>query len=94
MIYIHSKLIISDDRKVIIGSANINDRSLIGSRDSEICCLIEDEEIIETKMNNKFYKSASFAYKLRSKIYREHFDLEKEEAIDPLNENLLEKMKN
>ena len=35
---------IVDDEKVIIGSANINDRSLLGSRDSEIAVLIEDEE--------------------------------------------------
>jgi phospholipase D1/2 len=30
MIYIHSKLMIVDDRFMIIGSANINDRSLLG----------------------------------------------------------------
>lgn len=36
IIYIHSKLMIIDDDKVIMGSANINDRSMQGSRDSEI----------------------------------------------------------
>lgn len=36
MVYIHSKLIIVDDQKAIIGSANINDRSMMGTRDSEI----------------------------------------------------------
>ena len=35
-IYIHCKLIIVDDRTVIIGSANINDRSQLGNRDSEV----------------------------------------------------------
>jgi len=34
-IYVHSKLMIIDDRIALIGSANINDRSLLGSRDSE-----------------------------------------------------------
>ncbi len=34
IIYVHSKLMIVDDRFMIIGSANINDRSLLGSRDS------------------------------------------------------------
>lgn len=34
MIYVHSKLMIVDDEKVLIGSANINDRSLLGNRDS------------------------------------------------------------
>jgi phospholipase D1/2 len=33
-LYIHSKLMIIDDQKVILGSANINDRSLLGDRDS------------------------------------------------------------
>lgn len=28
---------IVDDRHVICGSANINDRSMLGDRDSEIC---------------------------------------------------------
>ena len=36
LIYIHSKLMIVDDRLIICGSANINDRSLLGSRDSEV----------------------------------------------------------
>ncbi|XP_071513505.1 uncharacterized protein [Panulirus ornatus] len=36
MIYVHSKMAIFDDEYVIIGSANINDRSLSGNRDTEI----------------------------------------------------------
>jgi phospholipase D1/2 len=37
MIYVHSKLMIVDDEYILLGSANINQRSLEGSRDSEIC---------------------------------------------------------
>lgn len=40
LIYVHSKLMIVDDKTVIIGSANINDRSLIGKRDSEVHSLV------------------------------------------------------
>ncbi|KAK4770657.1 hypothetical protein SAY87_031189 [Trapa incisa] len=36
MIYVHSKGMIVDDEYVILGSANINQRSLEGSRDTEI----------------------------------------------------------
>ncbi|PHT63731.1 Phospholipase D gamma 1 [Capsicum annuum] len=36
MIYVHSKGMIVDDEYVLIGSANINQRSLSGSRDTEI----------------------------------------------------------
>jgi phospholipase D1/2 len=36
MIYVHSKGMIVDDEYVLIGSANINQRSMDGSRDTEI----------------------------------------------------------
>jgi phospholipase D1/2 len=36
-IYVHSKLMIVDDNYIIVGSANINQRSLGGNRDTEIC---------------------------------------------------------
>jgi len=36
MIYVHSKYMMIDDRFAIIGSANLNERSLNGGRDSEI----------------------------------------------------------
>jgi phospholipase D1/2 len=36
MVYVHSKGMIVDDEYVIVGSANINQRSLAGSHDTEI----------------------------------------------------------
>jgi phospholipase D1/2 len=36
MIYVHSKMMIVDDEWVLVGSANINSRSLNGDRDTEI----------------------------------------------------------
>lgn len=41
VVYPHSKLMIVDDRFTIIASANINDRSLLGDRDSEIGAIID-----------------------------------------------------
>jgi phosphatidylserine/phosphatidylglycerophosphate/cardiolipin synthase-like enzyme len=38
MIYVHSKFMIVDDRYFILGSANLNERSQAGNRDSEIAC--------------------------------------------------------
>ena len=52
-IYVHSKLIIVDDRLVIVGSANINDRSMLGDRDSEICLYIEDSVFEQLSKKNK-----------------------------------------
>lgn len=37
MIYVHSKMMIVDDEYIIVGSANINKRSMAGMRDSELC---------------------------------------------------------
>ncbi|CAK9170404.1 unnamed protein product [Ilex paraguariensis] len=36
MIYVHANMMIVDDEYIIIGSANINQRSMDGARDSEI----------------------------------------------------------
>lgn len=36
MIYVHAKGMVVDDEYVMVGSANINQRSLAGSRDTEI----------------------------------------------------------
>lgn len=36
MIYVHAKGMIVDDEYVIIGSANINQRSMAGTKDTEI----------------------------------------------------------
>ena len=36
MIYVHAKGMIVDDEYVIVGSANINQRSMAGSKDTEI----------------------------------------------------------
>lgn len=43
-VYVHSKLMITDARCVLIGSANINDRSLLGERDSEVNVLLRDAD--------------------------------------------------
>ncbi len=42
IVYVHSKLMIVDDETVILGSANINDRSMTGKRDSEVCVISRD----------------------------------------------------
>ena len=35
-VYVHSKMMIVDDEYIILGSANINQRSMAGARDTEI----------------------------------------------------------
>lgn len=41
-IYVHSKLIVGDGTCAVVGSANLNDRSMVGSRDTEIAVLVEE----------------------------------------------------
>ena len=74
-LYIHTKMCIADDRKVICGSANLNDRSQLGSHDSEIAILIEDQEEVESSMAGKPWKAAKFAAALRRQIFRKHLGL-------------------
>ena len=74
-LYIHSKLLIADDRKVICGSANLNDRSQLGSHDSEIAILIEDQEEVDSYMAGKPWKASKFAASLRRQIFRKHLGL-------------------
>ena len=69
IIYVHSKLMIVDDKYVICGSANINDRSLLGKRDSEIAAVIKDEDMIDSFLDDKPVKVGRYAYSLRKKIF-------------------------
>ena len=72
IIYVHSKLVIVDDNRVLIGSANINDRSLVGDRDSEISVLFEDTEFVRGTMNGQNVQVGRFASGLRKRLFREH----------------------
>ncbi|KIN99261.1 hypothetical protein M404DRAFT_155707 [Pisolithus tinctorius Marx 270] len=82
LLYIHSKVMIVDDRRVIMGSANLNDRSQKGDGDSEIALVVEDGDMIRTSMNGRPYMAARFAATLRRQLFREHLGL-----IPPQNES-------
>ncbi|KAL1231809.1 Phospholipase [Trichinella spiralis] len=75
IIYIHSKLMIVDDLFTIIGSANINDRSMLGKRDSEVAIYIEDCEFSRSSMNGQLYQAGRFAFSLRTDLFAEHLGL-------------------
>ena len=70
IIYVHSKLMIVDDRHVICGSANINDRSLLGKRDSELAAVVTDTEMIDSTLNGQPCKVGKYACSLRKKIFK------------------------
>ncbi|KAI9372639.1 hypothetical protein BJX61DRAFT_431411 [Aspergillus egyptiacus] len=74
-LYVHAKVCIVDDKVVICGSANINDRSQLGYHDSEIAIVVEDQDFIDSTMDGKPYKAARFAATLRRQLWREHLGL-------------------
>lgn len=74
-LYIHTKLLIADDRLVICGSANLNDRSQLGTHDSEIAVVIEDGPMVSSTMNGKPYQASRFVSSLRREIFRKHLGL-------------------
>ncbi|XLR18905.1 hypothetical protein HN51_065583 [Arachis hypogaea] len=89
-VYVHSKIMIVDDRISLIGSANINDRSLLGSRDSEIGVVIEDRELIGSYMDGKPWKAGKFSLTLRLSLWSEHLGLpagEVNQIMDPIIES-------
>jgi phospholipase D1/2 len=74
-LYVHSKLLIADDKLVICGSANLNDRSQLGTHDSEIAVVIEDPVMVRSEMNGRPYTASKFAASLRRYIFRKHLGL-------------------
>ncbi|KAJ5953573.1 hypothetical protein N7454_000469 [Penicillium verhagenii] len=74
-LYVHGKVCIVDDRIVICGSANINDRSQLGSHDSELAIVMEDQDFIDSEMNGQPYRAGRHAATLRRQLWREHLGL-------------------
>ncbi|EON96350.1 putative phospholipase d protein [Phaeoacremonium minimum UCRPA7] len=86
-LYIHSKVLIADDRLVICGSANLNDRSQLGTHDSEIAVVIEDPTPVESRMNGQPYTASRFAASLRRQLFRKHLGLLPDQRWDRPDRN-------
>ena len=74
-LYIHPKVLIPDDRLVICGSANLNDRSQLGTHDSEIAVVIEDPTPVDSAMDGQPFTASRFAASLRRQLFRKHLGL-------------------
>ncbi|XP_033841892.1 phospholipase D1 isoform X1 [Periophthalmus magnuspinnatus] len=82
LIYVHSKMLIADDNTVIIGSANINDRSMLGKRDSEVAVIVEDSEMMDSLMDGQPYKAGKYALSLRLECFRMILGANNDPSID------------
>ncbi len=74
-LYIHGKVLIVDDKTVICGSSNLNDRSQLGIHDSELSIVMTDTKTIHTTMDGQEYEAGYHAATLRRYLWREHLGL-------------------
>jgi phospholipase D1/2 len=81
-LYIHGKLLIVDDKTVICGSSNLNDRSQLGIHDSELSIVMTDTKTIKTTMDGKEYEAGYHAASLRRYLWREHLGLLPPQELD------------
>ncbi|KAM3593265.1 uncharacterized protein V6R79_008759 [Siganus canaliculatus] len=82
LIYVHSKMLIADDNTVIIGSANINDRSMLGKRDSEVAVIVEDSETVTSVMDGQEYQAGKYALQLRLECFKTILGAHTDTSID------------
>ena len=85
LIYIHSKLIIVDDQYALLGSANINDRSLLGNRDSELAMFFEDTQKIQGKIAGKKFDKSPNIRDFRVNVLKSicQLDIDYEDPLSP-----------
>ena len=81
-LYIHAKCMVVDDRIAIIGSANINERSMLGSRDSECAAVIRDTDMLWSTMAGEPYLVGRFPHSLRMRLMREHLGIDVDEVME------------
>lgn len=81
-LYVHAKVCIVDDKYVICGSSNINDRSQLGFHDSELSVVLQDTDLVDINMDGTPYRAARLAHDLRSNLWREHLGLLPPQALD------------
>lgn len=79
MIYVHSKLIIVDDSLAILGSANINQRSLAGSRDTEIAVSVHQPSYLAEEGTLPAGEVARF----RLRLMEEHLGCQSQDLVEP-----------
>lgn len=81
-LYIHAKCMVVDDRIALIGSANINERSMLGNRDSECAAVVRDTDMVWSTMNGKPYQVGRFPHTLRMRLMREHLGLDVDKIME------------
>ncbi|GMY34557.1 phospholipase D alpha 4 [Fagus crenata] len=86
MVYVHSKLMIVDDLYMLIGSANVNQRSMDGQRDTEIAIGCYQSKSDKDKM------SGGDIHAYRMSLWYEHAGVAEELFQEPQSLECVQKM--
>ena len=86
-VYVHSKLVIIDDRYVAIGSANVDRRSM--RIETELTLGIVDATTVASTLDGQAATVCKFAKDLRERLWSEHLNF-----IGPLPDDPIEALKN
>ncbi|KAM7471690.1 hypothetical protein LguiA_009873 [Lonicera macranthoides] len=87
MIYVHAKMMIVDDEYIIIGSANINQRSMDGARDSEIAMGAYQPYHLATRQ-----PARGEIHGFRMALWYEHLGMLDETFLHPEGEECIQKV--
>jgi len=88
-IYVHSKLMIVDDDYIILGSANINDRSMMGDRDTEICV----GGFQPTFTTDKNSSARGLIHRFRMSLWSEHLRISEYQFLEPSSTQCISRIK-
>lgn len=67
---------IVDDQVLVLGSANLNDRSMLGSRDSELAVRIAGPQDTQVMTDQGLWPVNSKIHQFRRSIFGEHFGVD------------------
>ena len=81
MIYVHSKMMITDDEYAIVGSANINQRSMGGNRDTEIAIGAHQPAYTTEQSGDTLPRGGVHGFRMA--LWAEHLAQIEEEFLDP-----------
>ncbi|KAL1222004.1 Phospholipase D alpha 2 [Cardamine amara subsp. amara] len=87
MIYVHTKMMIVDDEYIIIGSANINQRSMDGARDSEIAMGGYQPYHLSARQ-----PARGQIHGFRMSLWYEHLGMLDETFLDPSSQECIQKV--
>ncbi|KAF5453226.1 hypothetical protein F2P56_028143 [Juglans regia] len=87
MIYVHTKMMIVDDEYIIVGSANINQRSMDGARDSEIAMGAYQPYHLATRQ-----PARGQVHGFRMALWYEHLGMLDDSFLQPESEECIRKV--